>query len=78
VIRSKGVDSGRKADREMVFRSNTRVAYASPHRQANACAVRGVTSARSIGYGKREPFSQSNQESSGVVHTLSVIVMVGR
>jgi hypothetical protein len=29
----RGVDSGRKADREMVFRSNTRVAYASPHRQ---------------------------------------------
>jgi hypothetical protein len=33
IIRSKGDDSGRKADREMVFRSNTRVAYASPHRQ---------------------------------------------
>jgi hypothetical protein len=28
----KGVGSGRKADREMVFRNNTRVAYASPHR----------------------------------------------
>ena len=30
----RGVDSGRKADREeIVFRSNTRVVYASPHRQ---------------------------------------------
>jgi hypothetical protein len=33
MIRSRGDNSERKADREMVFRNNTRVAYASPHRQ---------------------------------------------
>jgi hypothetical protein len=33
MIRNKGDDLGRKADREMVFRNNTRVAYTSPHRQ---------------------------------------------
>jgi hypothetical protein len=33
MIRSRGDNSGRKVDREMVFRSNTRVAYALPHRQ---------------------------------------------
>jgi hypothetical protein len=33
MIRSRGDDLGRKADREIVFRSNTRVAYASPHKQ---------------------------------------------
>jgi hypothetical protein len=32
MIRNRGDDSGRKADREIVFRSNTRVAYALPHR----------------------------------------------
>jgi hypothetical protein len=33
MIRNKDVNLGRKANREMVFRNNTRVAYASPYRQ---------------------------------------------
>jgi hypothetical protein len=33
MIRSKGDNLGRKTNREMVFRNNTRVAYASPHKE---------------------------------------------
>jgi hypothetical protein len=33
MIRSKGDNSGKKANREIVFRNNTRVAYALPHKQ---------------------------------------------
>jgi hypothetical protein len=33
IIRNKGDNLGRKTDREMIFRNNTRVAYALPHKQ---------------------------------------------